>query len=213
MTRQQTIEDFLEALSSRQPTPGGGGASALAGAFAAALGLMVGNLTVGKKTYAAVEADVLLMMESLSALQTKLVALADEDARVFAPLAAAYKLPEKTQKEREKKERVMEEHLVNASLVPLQIMEAAVEVLKDCQELEKKGSVMAVSDVGVAAQFARAALAGAALNVSINVKSMKDQKKAGEINERAEKAVAEGIFLADSVYGNVLERLKGNQGA
>ena len=139
MTRQQTIETFLEALSSRQPVPGGGGASAFAGALGTALGLMVGNLTVGKKKYAAVEADVSHMMERLEGLQREMVALIDEDARVFAPLAAAYGLPAGTQEERAHKDRVMEENLLHASLVPLKIMELAVEVLGILEELEEKG--------------------------------------------------------------------------
>ncbi|MCI8516350.1 MAG: cyclodeaminase/cyclohydrolase family protein [Hungatella sp.] len=208
MTRQQTIETFLEALSSRQPVPGGGGASAFAGALGTALGLMVGNLTVGKKKYAAVEADVSHMMERLEGLQREMVALIDEDARVFAPLAAAYGLPAGTQEERAHKDRVMEENLLHASLVPLKIMELAVEVLGILEELEEKGSVMAVSDVGVAVQFARTALTGAVMNVYINTKSMKDRQKAEEINQRAEAAVTEGIPLAERIYGRVTERLK-----
>lgn len=208
MTRQQTIETFLEALSSRQPVPGGGGASAFAGALGTALGLMVGNLTVGKKKYAAVEADVSHMMERLEGLQREMVALIDEDARAFAPLAAAYGLPAGTQEERAHKDRVMEENLLHASLVPLKIMELAVEVLGILEELEEKGSVMAVSDVGVAVQFARTALTGAVMNVYINTKSMKDRQKAEEINQRAEAAVTEGIPLAERIYGRVTERLK-----
>lgn len=208
MTKQKTIETFLEELSSRQPVPGGGGASALAGALGTALGLMVGNLTVGKKKYAAVEEDVSRMMERLEELQKEMVMLIDEDARVFAPLAAAYGLPAGTQEERDYKDRVMEENLLQASLVPLKIMELAAEVLEILKELEEKGSVMAVSDVGVAVQFARTALTGAVMNVYINTKSMKDRQKAEEINERAEDAMTEGIPLADRIYDRVTKRLK-----
>ena len=102
----------------------------------------------------------------------------------------------------------MEENLLHASLVPLKIMELAVEVLGILEELEEKGSVMAVSDVGVAVQFARTALTGAVMNVYINTKSMKDRQKAEEINQRAEAAVTEGIPLAERIYGRVTERLK-----
>ena len=93
MIKDQTIQEFLDVLSSKQPVPGGGGASALGGALGTALGLMVGNLTVGKKKYSAVEADVQAAMEKLQLLQQKMVKLADDDAKVFAPLAAAYSLP------------------------------------------------------------------------------------------------------------------------
>lgn len=211
MIEQQTVNEFLAALSSKQPTPGGGGASALAGALGGALGLMVGNLTVGKKKYADVEADVAAAMSRLEEARDRMVRLAQEDAEVFAPLAAAYGLPAGTEEEKARKAQVMEENLLAASLVPLRIMELAVEVLSDLEELEKKGSVMAVSDVGVAVQFARTAVTGAVMNVYINTKSMKNREKAQEINDRAGKALEEGIRLADQVYNIVLGRLKGNE--
>lgn len=211
MIEQQTIDEFLTVLSSKQPTPGGGGASALAGALGTALGLMVGNLTVGKKKYADVEAEVRSMMKRLEELQREMVCLADEDARVFAPLAAAYGLPAGTEEEKARKAQVMEENLLAASLVPVRIMELAAEILAILKELEKKGSVMAVSDVGVAAQFARTAVTGAVMNVYINTKSMKNREKAGEIDARAGKAMEEGLALADEIYGSVLGRLKGGR--
>lgn len=211
MIEQQTVNEFLTALSSKRPTPGGGGASALAGALSGALGLMVGNLTVGKKKYADVEADVAAAMSRLEEARDRMVRLAQEDAEVFAPLAAAYGLPAGTEEEKTRKAQVMEENLLAASLVPLRIMELAVEVLSDLEELEKKGSVMAVSDVGVAVQFARTAVTGAVMNVYINTKSMKNRENADKINDRAGKALEEGIRLADQVYNIVLGRLKGNE--
>ncbi|MCI9503519.1 MAG: cyclodeaminase/cyclohydrolase family protein [Hungatella sp.] len=211
MIEQQTVNEFLAALSSKQPTPGGGGASALAGALGGALGLMVGNLTVGKKKYADVEADVAAAMSRLEEARDRMVRLAQEDGEVFAPLAAAYGLPAGTEEEKARKAQVMEENLLAASLVPLRIMELAVEVLSDLEELEKKGSVMAVSDVGVAVQFARTAVTGAVMNVYINTKSMKNRENADKINDRAGKALEEGIRLADQVYNIVLGRLKGNE--
>lgn len=210
MMEQQTIKEFLDALSSRQPVPGGGGASALAGALSAALGLMVGNLTVGKKKYAQVEAQVLSMMERLTDTREEMARLAAEDAKVFAPLAAAYGLPAGTEEEKAHKARIMEENLLAASLVPVKVMELAVEILEILEELEQKGSVMAVSDVGVAVQFARTAVTGAVMNVYINTKSMKDRDKAQEINDRAATALERGTELADGIYGSVLKRLKGN---
>lgn len=211
MTKQQTISEFLDALSSKQPVPGGGGASALAGALGTALGLMVGNLTVGKKKYAQVEAEVVSMMERLTSMQCEMMELADEDAKVFAPLAAAYGLPAGTKEEKDHKAKVMEINLLAASLTPVKVMELAVESLGILQELEQKGSVMAVSDVGVAAQFARTAVTGAVMNVYINTKSMADREKAREINDRAAAALDRGTTLADEIYGRVLNRLKGDQ--
>lgn len=208
MIKEQTIQDFVDVLSSKQPVPGGGGASALGGVLGTALGLMVGNLTVGKKKYAAVEDDVKAGMEKLFTLQEKMLQLADEDAKVFAPLAAAYSLPSGTEAEKDYKAAVMEENLLAASLVPMEIMEAAVESLEILDELERKGSVMAVSDVGVAVQFVRTALTGAVMNVYINTKSMRDSEKAGELNDKAEALLKYGTVKADEIYGKVLARLR-----
>mgnify|MGYP000980788831 CR=1 FL=1 len=201
MIKEQVIEGFVEELSSKKPVPGGGGASAMAGALGTALGLMVGNLTVGKKRYAAVEAEVYERMTELTELQKEMFILADEDTRVFAPLAAAYSLPSGT-------EAVMEENLRAASLVPLQIMEAAEKCISHLEFLEANGSVMAVSDVGVAVQFIRTALTGAVMNVYINTKSMKQRDEAKKINQKAEKLLEEGTKRADLVYEKVLSRLK-----
>ena len=208
MIKDQTIQEFLDVLSSKQPVPGGGGASALGGALGTALGLMVGNLTVGKKKYAAVEENVKTGMEKLQALQQKMVQLADDDAKVFAPLAAAYGLPAGPEEEKAYKAAVMEENLMAASLVPMQIMEAAVEVLEVLEELEQKGSVMAVSDVGVAVQFIRTALTGAVMNVYINTKSMKNLEKAAELNAKADGMLESGTRKADDIYEIVLGRLR-----
>lgn len=208
MVEEMKIGSFAEALSSKAPIPGGGGASALAGALGSALGQMVGNLTVGKKKYAAVEEEVRARMEELSRLSGEFLQLADRDEEVFKPLAEAYGLPKETKEEREYKDAVMEERLLAATMVPLEIMERAVQTMDILEILAEKGSVMAVSDVGVGIQFARTALLGGVMNVYINTKSMKDRQKAKELNGRAGELTAKGIKLADQVYGRVLEGLK-----
>ncbi len=207
MIEKQMIGEWTDALASKASVPGGGGASALGGALAAALGQMVANLTVGKKKYADVEETMQQILQKLEELQKELLALADEDARVFAPLAAAYSLPSSTEEEKREKERVMEENLLAASLVPLQMMEKTFVVLDILSFLGEKGSRMAVSDVGVAVQFARAALNGAVMNVYINTKSMKDRDKAEELNEKADALIEDGTRLADRIYQNVVDQL------
>ena len=207
MIEKQLIGEWTDALASKAPVPGGGGASALGGALAAALGQMVANLTVGKKKYADVEETMQQILLKLEELQKELLALADEDAKVFAPLAAAYSMPSSTEEEKREKERVMEENLLAASLVPLQMMEKTFMVLDILSFLGEKGSRMAVSDVGVAVQFARAALNGAVMNVYINTKSMKDRDKAEELNEKAGELIEDGTRLADRIYQNVTDQL------
>ena len=96
----QTCTEFLDALASKAPVPGGGGASALVGAVGVALGNMVGNLTVGKKKYASVEADVIALNQKAGALRRRLADLVAADAEAFEPLSRAYGLPRETEEQR-----------------------------------------------------------------------------------------------------------------
>ena len=208
MVEQKTIEGFLEVLSSKEPVPGGGGASALAGALGNALGQMVANLTSGKKKYADVEAEIKELLGRMQKLQAAFVTLADRDAQVFAPLAQCYSLPSLTEEEKAYKEKVMEERLLDASFVPLEIMEHAVAMLGILEILGDKGSRLAISDVGVGVQFIRASLLGAVMNVYINTKSMKNREKAEELNARAGQLIEEGTAWADRIYAKVLDQLR-----
>ena len=208
MVESMTIQEFLDVLSSKEPVPGGGGASALAGALGNALGQMVANLTIGKKKYALVEDEIKELAERMKGIQGQFSALADQDAKVFAPLAKCYSLPSGTEEEKAYKAEVMEARLLDASLVPMEIMEKAWEMLEIMDILADKGSRMAVSDVGVGVQFIRTALLGAVMNVYINTKSMKNREKAEEMNEKAERLIKEGTEAADRIYQNVLEQLR-----
>ena len=206
MVESMTIQEFLDVLSSKEPVPGGGGASALAGALGNALGQMVANLTIGKKKYALVEDEIKELAERMKGIQGQFTALADQDAKVFAPLAKCYSLPSGTEEEKAYKAEVMEARLLDASLVPMEIMEKASEMLEIMDILADKGSRMAVSDVGVGVQFIRTALLGAVMNVYINTKSMKNREKAEEMNEKAERLIKEGTEAADRIYQKVLEQ-------
>ena len=208
MVESMTIQEFLDVLSSKEPVPGGGGASALAGALGNALGQMVANLTIGKKKYALVEDEIKELAERMKGIQGQFSALADQDAKVFAPLAKCYSLPSGTEEEKAYKAEVMEARLLDASLVPMEIMEKASEMLEIMDILADKGSRMAVSDVGVGVQFIRTALLGAVMNVYINTRSMKNREKAEEMNEKAERLIKEGTEAADRIYQKVLEQLR-----
>ena len=207
MTEEKKISEYLEVLSSKAPVPGGGGASALAGALGNALGQMVVNLTVGKKKYAEVEEEMQKYLTDLKNMQQEFLHLSDRDAEVFAPLAECYRLPSATPEEKEHKDAVMEEKLLDASMVPVEIMEKSLELLEILDVLADKGSRMAVSDVGVAVQFTRTALLGAVMNVYINTKYMKNREKAEEINQKAKRMIKIGTSQADEIYEKVLAQL------
>ena len=191
---------FIDELASAAPTPGGGGASAYAGALAAALASMVGNLTVGKKTYADVEDEVRASLARLDALRARLVELVDEDARAFEPLAAAYRLPKATPDEQAAKNAALQQALVGASDVPLAIMRAVTDVVDEADYLAHHGSKMARSDAGVAAAFARAASDGASLNIFINAASMDDAAQAARYRGEAESLAARTRERCDELF-------------
>lgn len=208
MMLEKKFTDFTEELSSAKPIPGGGGACAAVGAFAAALGMMVANLTVGKKRYADVEQEVKEILARLSTTRNELIILADKDAEAFEPLSKAYGLPKGTKEEQSEKERIMEAALYEASRIPLEIMETVLKAMRDLEFLGEKGSRLAVSDVGVGILFAQAALEGASLNVFINTGLMKNRERAKELNRIADAMIQEGRKQKEEVYENVLDKLR-----
>jgi hypothetical protein len=205
---EKNIGEFLKELSSKAPTPGGGGASAGVGAYAMALGIMVTNLTIGKKKYESYEEELKEIRLKLTELEKKLADLVDKDAEAFTPLSLVYKLPSSTDKEKEFKEQELEKALLVASLVPKEIMETIYEGMGYFETLVKKGSALAVSDVGAGINLAFSALESASLNIFINTSMMKDRKKALELNNLAEDIIENAKKLKVKVYNEVLGKIK-----
>ncbi len=202
-----TLNNFVAQLSTKAPVPGGGGASALVGAVGSALGCMVGSLTVGKKKYAAVEGEIKELMDRSLELQERLLSLIDRDAEAFEPLSKAYSLPKETEEEKAHKAEVMAVVLKEASGVPMEIMECCCQALDLIAEYAAKGSVIAISDAGVAAAMCVAALKGASLNVFINTKSMEDRALAEELNQKAEAMLDKYVPYGDDIFASVRGRL------
>ena len=196
---EKNIDKFLEALASSAPTPGGGGAAALCGALAIALGNMVGNLTLGKKKYADVQEDIAALNEKAETLRKDFVALIDADAEAFKPLSEAYGIP----KDDPMRADVMESALLKAVQPPMEIMRKCVKALEVISEYATKGSALAISDAGCAAALARAAADAAALNVRINTKSMTDHKVANHLNVEANSLVMHCNLVAEEIYDTV----------
>lgn len=201
---EKPATQFLSELSSNAPVPGGGGASAAVGAFAAALGMMVTNLTIGKKKYADYEEEVKAVRERLEGLRDQLIDLVDADAVAFEPLSKAYSIP----KDDPERDTIMENALYEASVVPMNIMETVLAAARELEVLVEKGSKLAVSDVGVGILFAQAAIEGASLNVYINTKSMKDRERAAALDAKADAIIAEGAQLKTRIYDGVLAAIK-----
>jgi len=203
--RELDLNKFTNELSSGAPVPGGGGASALMGALSASLCSMVGNLTSGKKKYAEYQQDIERIIGRAVQLNEDMLTLIEKDAEAFEPLAKAYSIP----REEPGRDEILEKALYEAALAPLEIVKKSREVSALISELVIKGSRLAVSDVGVAAAACAACAKGAAMNVYINTKLMKDREAAAKLNEETFALVADVISACDKAYDEV----KGGLGA
>lgn len=196
--------EFCNALDSKEPVPGGGGASALAGSLGAALAGMVCSLTVGKKKYAAYEPEIYAIWEKASSIKTRLLEAIDRDAEGFEPLAKAYGIP----KDDPSRDEIMENALRVACEAPLDMMRLAAETIDLLEVLADKGSVLAISDVGVGASMAKAALTGASLNIYINTKAMKDREYAAKVDNETDALMNKYGPLSEEIFNKVLLKLR-----
>ena len=199
-----TCRDFVAALASSAPAPGGGGAAALVGAIGAALGNMVGALTVGKKKYADVEAEIVALREKCDALQAALLDQVPADAADFEPLARAYGIP----KDDPDRPRLLEQATLTACDAPMRIMQLCCEAIEAVAVLAEKGSRLAVSDAGCGAAICRAALLSASLNVFINTRTLTNREAAEALNARANAMLDKYVPMADAVFEGVRARLE-----
>ena len=206
-TAGYNIDEYIKELGSKAPVPGGGGASAVAGALSAALSSMVCNLTVGKKSYISVEDDIKKILEDMNKHMESFIKLSDKDAEVFYPLSQAYGFKPQNDEEKKMHEENMEKLLFDAAMVPLDIMKEAYSMLVAVDFLAKKGSKLAVSDAGVAVSMLRIAVCGAMMNVVINVKYMKNREKAQNLMDEASEILENTMNKADIIYREVLEVL------
>ena len=195
----ESCRKFVEVLASSAPAPGGGGAAALVGASGTALGNMGGSLTVGKKKYADVEAEIIALKEKCDALQTELLDQVEADDKGFVPLAKAYGIP----KDDPNRDAILEEATITACAVPMHIMELCCQALEYVAVFAAKGSRLAVSDAGCAAVCCKAGLQAASLNVFINTKSLKNRTVAEEMNAKANGMLEKYCALADEIFASV----------
>ena len=179
------IDEFTDLLSTDSPAPGGGSVAALCGALSGALSSMVGALTHGKNGYE----DVFTEMEEIGLLGQKLKAAfladVDRDTEAFNRVMDAMRLPKKTDEDKAKRNAVVEEATKHATLVPLGVLERALEAAKLARSVVERGNASSISDAGVAALAARTAAEGAFLNVRINLPGIEDESFKKETLERA----------------------------
>lgn len=182
-TATGTDRSFLDELAAATPTPGGGSAAAFTGAAAAGLVSMVARLTVGKKKYAAVEAQMWSILEQAEALRADLTQAVQKDAGAFDAILAAMKMPKDTEEQQSARVSAMEEATRGAMLIPLDVAQKAVQVMGLAVQVASDGNINAISDAGSSAALARAAFTSASLNVRTNANALQDKSFATPLLE------------------------------
>jgi methenyltetrahydrofolate cyclohydrolase len=169
------VGEFVDLLASNEPAPGGGSVAALAGAQAAALMAMVCRLTIGKKKYVEVEAEVVAALSRLDSLQAELVALVDEDTEAYNVFGAAMGMPKETDEQKATRREAMRAAAKFATEVPAKTLAAAALVAREIAALYGKTNKNCLSDAGTGLQLAWSAIVGASMNVRINLPSTGDE--------------------------------------
>jgi methenyltetrahydrofolate cyclohydrolase len=205
--KEKSIQTFLDELASKSATPGGGSAAALMGAQGAALVSMVCRLTIGKPKFAEVEAELQEVLESAENLRAELTELIKADIDVFNRLMSKYALPKETENEKAIRSEAIQDILKQATEVPLQCVHACLKIIRLSQIAAEKGSPGVVSDAGAAVMSAYGGLKTSALNVYINVGSLKDRDFAEAKLIELEAAVLGVDEIVNKIYETVKNRL------
>ena len=200
--RKQSIEFFLDELSSNKLVPGGGSAASLVAAIGIALGSMVGNLALSKKRYQSIIPEIESVIVKSEKLKRELQYLIEKDAESCESLLKAFKMP-KTERE-----HVMDAALEEACTIPLEIMKKTIEAIDLHEQLLELGITTAISDIGVGVSFCKAALEGASLSILINTKLMKNDGMKANLNEETEWLLQTGMKKANAIFHEVAGTLK-----
>lgn len=185
-----TCRDFAEETASESPAPGGGSISAYMGALAAALGTMVANLSAHKAGWDDRWEEFSNLAEKGHTLQDKLLLLVDEDTEAFNKIMAVFAMPKSTPEEKATRSVALQDATVYATEVPLRTMATTFETYALLRDVAEKGNPASVSDAGVGAYAAFAAIGGAFLNVKINAAGIKDEEKKAKLLEEAQAIAA-----------------------
>ncbi len=196
---KETCAEFSRLLGARVQMPGGGAASALVGALSAALCSMAANFTIGNKRYIDAEPEMKSIVERSEKLRVRLLELADEDAKAFPELAAAWKLP----KDYPDRKAICERAALNACKAPLEMVKCCCEAIDMLEIVMEKGNIMLISDVGCGVSLCEAAMTSAAMNIYINTGRLKDNPEASALESEIDTLLAEYLTKADDISGKV----------
>ena len=207
MFKEQQLQTFLDQLASKASTPGGGSAAAIMGAMGAALLSMVANLTVGKKKYEDVEAEMQGFLEQSEALRTRLIGMIQADVDVFDKVMMAYGMARETEADKEQRSQAIQAALKEATDVPLACAQLCADVIELCRPVAEKGNLNVISDAGVAVLAAHAALRSAALNVYINIGGIRDEEFVNDRRRKLEFVLSGAGIATETIYELVRSKL------
>jgi methenyltetrahydrofolate cyclohydrolase len=179
MLTSMTVTRFIDELASNSPAPGGGSVAALAGALGSALTSMVASLTIGKKKYADVEAEMKSVLQRSEDLRRTFTTLVDQDTEAFNKVMEAFSLSKDTDDQKALRSAAIQSATKEAALVPLRVMKHVIDALALAQIVAEKGNANSASDAGVSALMLQACCEGAGMNVRINLNSITDAEFTG----------------------------------
>lgn len=201
MLRQLPIDEFSARLSSEEPAPGGGSASAAVAALGTGLLIMTCNFTIGKDKFAEVEEDMRELREELEPIRVWLLATIDRDSEAYDAVVEAFKLPKGTDGEKTARREAIQAAMVGAAEVPLDVARRCMRALDLASTVVELGNPSTLSDAGCGARFVEAGLRGALYNVRINLGSIKDEDYVARTSAEVERISAK----ADAALARVLE--------
>jgi len=202
-----TVKAFAEETSRESPAPGGGTIAAYMGALGAALGAMVANLSSHKAGWDERCGEFAVWADKGQALMSELLRLVDEDTEAFNRIMTAFGLPKKTEEDKAARAQAIQDATLHAAQVPLRTMKTAFQVFELCKTMALEGNPNSVSDAGVGALAARAAVLGAGLNVKINAGSLKDRQQADALIAEANTLIAQANDAEQEIMAMVEKKL------
>ena len=205
MLKELSISDFMQKLSSSDPTPGGGSAAALAAWQGSSLIIMFCGLSLGKEKFMHYEAELQKADKEARTLSEQLKKAVDEDTEAFDQVMKAFRLPKETDQDKSERKAAIQKAMRRAAEVPLTVSKNCLSLLKICQDIVDKGNPNSITDLGVGCLLAHSAMEGALLNVKINLSSIKDEDYVNNLSQQIRNLKAEANVLKSDVLAKVEE--------
>jgi formiminotetrahydrofolate cyclodeaminase len=207
MYLDKPLQNYLDDLASAQPAPGGGSAAALSGALGAGLVCMVSRLTLGKTEYAEAQGEIEIILQQAEKLRSRFQELLQADIEAYTRLSACFKLPRGTTEEKAVRTKAIQERLIEAALVPLEMVESAAELIRCCERVAQIGNARVLSDIATGTMLAQGAAQGASWMVYTNLEAMKNPELVQQLEKRLNNALQTIADGSQQVINRVRERV------